>query len=444
MGYRRNLSGAGQVVLSLGLLGCLLGAAPKGGSDSGVLRLSVATNTVSRPGVHVRVGQRLVRVYRLRNYAEYGLDDLEVRDAQAPGGRARCPEPSLAPLGTMTCRAEIVASAGPHTVRVTATGVPAWEGLPGGGADAPAGYEAHHSALVLQRSASQKRLSYRLMYAGPTRLDDLRLDDPLLGNAGALRCSGGAGLPGRLLPGGSVDCWAPAPAGPGRHRSVARATGTTADRAVSSAGSLLPPLPLAAEAAAEYVVPAPPRAIRPPGGPSAGPSRTPPTPGNVRPPRTPRPPRAQRPPRAPRPPGASIRPSAPTPLSPPGVAAPPGGLPPGAGPGQVPGAGAGDAAAGAMLRPPGAPTAPGRRFLLNANPPARVPARPPATPGAVSAHPPPPGRALSGQQPSSPRRETLMDRVDWAVLTLLIVLIPALLAAMSFESRKATSRGKDD
>ncbi len=120
-------------------------------------------------------------------------------------------------------------------------------------------------------------------------------------------------------------------------------------------------------------------------------------------------------------------------VAPPGgdAAAPPGGGASGIGAGQV---------AGAQL-PPLALTAPGRQFLVAGQvprPQGQSADASPATPDqAGSARPRTPVAASS---PSEARNAPLMDRSDWAVLTLVLILFPALLAAMNFESRKSKSR----
>ncbi|MET9700829.1 hypothetical protein ABZY31_28495 [Streptomyces sp. NPDC006529] len=486
MGLPHKLSGAARVSAWLGICACLLGSAPAGGGDGDALRLAVSTNGVPAPGVQVRSGQQLLRLYHLRNLAEYGLENVEVRDPQVVGGTARCPSTSLAPLGTMTCRATLPALAGRHTVRVAATGVPAWEGYHSPRASAPAGYDAHASTLTLLRSASQKRLSYRLAYAGPADLEGVRLRDPLLLTAGPLTCSTGPGLPRRLPAGAGVECWATAPARPGRYESVAVASGTTPDRAVSPTGSMLPPLALTAEASAAYSVPAPPP---PPAAPR--PAAPVPPPGSPRPPGG-SPPRGTAPgtspPRGPSgrttPPRGAARPGpgsvpAPAPGAPPrGARAQPPGNAPGAAADAAAGAAAGVAPGAAAATAgvpfaPGVAAAPGTQFLAAgpgtpaaAAPPALPPAAPaaaepptgpttpsgtgPVTPPATppTAPPPsapaarrPPGTALSDVGPP-PRREPLADSLDWAFITLLIVLFPALLAAMSSTSR--TSKRQDE
>jgi hypothetical protein len=453
------------VLSGLGM--CLIGSAPAGGKDGDVLRMTVTTNSVSVPGVRIRAGQLAVRVYRLRNFAEYGLRGLGVRDPQVAGGSVRCPRDFLAPLGTMTCRAEVAPRPGRHLVRVTAAGAAAWEEYGRARASATAGYEVRPAVLTLRRTASQKRLFYRIAYAGPAALENLRLHDPLLHDprlrkAAPLTCSSGAGLPRRLPAGGSVECWAPGPAGPGRHASVARVSGTAKDRAVSAKGARLPPLALSARAAAGYSVPVPPppatRPSAPPEGgrprpPGTAPTRgaTPPpvtTPPGTAPPGAPpagTPPRpAPRPPVPPRPPAEGTPPQ-PEPGGQPLPGAPPGGLP-APPPGDAAGP-AGDAAA-APPAPPGAAGAADPYFLAAgpAAPVGPVPDAPPFT----TPDPPPDGAsptrlprssALSAR-PSRTDGDGLMQPADWAVMAFLIVLIPAVLAAMSFDSRKSKSSGK--
>ncbi|WP_369382598.1 hypothetical protein [Streptomyces sp. cg36] len=400
-------SGIARAAALAGVGVCLLGSAPRGGGDGGALRMSVSTNSVVSVGVRVRAGQELMRAYRLRNLAEYGLRDVKVVDAQAVGGVAACPRASLAPLGTMVCRAAVRAVAGRHVVRVTATGVPTWEEYGTAAATASAGYDARASVLTLERAASQKRLFYRLVYSGPAALENVRLRDPLLDPA-ALRCVPGGGLPARLPTGSALECSAPAPDRPGPHESVARATGTTADEAVSPAGTPLPPLALEAEAPGGYTVPVPPRRARPvaPVGQAAGGRRGPGAPLRGAPPR-PGPPAAV----APLPGGAPPAPLAPGFLAGLGVPVPPGvAVPPGIAPGGV----AGVAPAG---RTPG-------RAVPTTGP------LPPDT--AVAAHRP--------QRGGSP----LDEGMDWAFISLVVVAFPALLVAITSVSRKSAPQGGKD
>ncbi|MFI1104618.1 hypothetical protein [Streptomyces melanogenes] len=410
-----------QVVVLAGVGVCLLGLAPVGGGDGDALRMAVSTNSVSVVGVRVRAGQEIIRTYRLRNFAEYGLRDVRVVDAQAVEGAARCPRASLEPLGSMACRAVVRAVAGRHVGRVVATGVPTWQGYRVASVAVSAGYDARVSELTLERAASQKRLSYRLRYAGPAPLENLRLEDPLL-DAAPLRCASGDGLPVGLPSGSDLECWAPAPAQPGRYESVARASGTTADGAVSPAGTPLSPLALAAEAAGGYTVPTPPERTRPagPGGPVPGERRR-----LVRqvPPRGPAARRSQ--PGAPaaagpRRAGTAPAPGPAAPLVPGvvarlGVPVPPGPpLPPGF---SVPGGTVGAAPAG---RAPGLP----------------VPAVP--TPGAL-----PPGSAVAGRR-LRPPGGVLDEGMDWAFISLVVVAFPALLVAVTSVSRTSNSPGERD
>lgn len=407
--------------------------------------MAVSTNSVTAPGVQVRERQQLIRVYQLRNLAEYGLRNIEVRDAQVTGGSIRCPQTSLKPLGTMTCRATIVALAGRHIGQVTATGVATRKEYGRAQVATSAGYNAHSAKLTLRRSASQKRLFYRLTYTGPAGLENLRLRDPLLREAGTLKCSSGAGLPKRLPTGGNVECWAAAPDSPGRHASVARASGTTADRAVSTTGSLLPPLALAAEAAAGYSVPGPPAAARQDGptrataSPRATSSAT--RPDGRLPPTSP--PRAT-------PPLVTTLPALPlegstAPGPGPGGADPVTGvLPPGPrAPFAVSGAAAAEAGvAGEFLAPPYL-AEPGQRFPPGSRPGGPVPGDRPVTTPTASPASRPQGAARSAL-PSPPTGGGLVNTLDWAIMAFLMVIVPAVLVAMTLDSRSSQSQKKEN
>lgn len=426
----RRLSGIVRAVALVGIGVCLLGSAPLGGGDGDALRMAVSTNSVPVAGVPVRMGQELIRTYQLRNFAEYGLHSVKVVDEQAVGGAARCPRTSLPPLGTMVCRAVVRAVAGRHVGRVRASGVPTWQGYRSASVAVSAGYDARTSVLTLERAASQKRLSYRLVYSGPAALENLQLRDPLL-DAAALRCASGGGLPAVLPAGTELECWAPAPDRPGRHESVARASGTTADGAVSPEGRPLPLLALAAQAAAGYTVPAPPERVRPvrPAGPSGradGGKRRSAREAVPRgaPARRPRP----NPPAAgPRRPGAL---SAPGPAGPAAAALSPGivarlGVPVAPGAPIAPG----DPVAGDFLGPAPAGRTPGRAVPV-------VPAVP--TAGAL-----PPGSGAAERR-LPPRSASLGEGMDWAFISLLVVSFPALLVAVTSVSRTSKPQGGKD
>lgn len=449
MRFGRKLSGVIRALTLSGIAVCLLGSVPMGGTDKGALKMAVSTNSVTSPGVQVRERQNLVRVYQLRNLAEYGLRNIEVRDAQVAGGIVRCPRASLKPLGAMTCRAKIVALAGRHIGQVTATGVAARKEYGRARAAVSAGYNAHSAVLTLRRSASQKRLFYRLVYSGPAGLENLRLQDPLLRGAGPLKCSSGAGLPGRLPPAGNIECWASAPDSPGRHASVARASGTTADRAVSTTGSLLPPLALSAKAAAGYSVPSPSAATRP-----DGPSR--PAGSSIA---TPRATSSATRPDGPSRPAASPR--ATSPLVTPLPGAPPLALTaPGPGSGGVgllygeltpgpwaPAAVSGAVAAGAggtgeFLAPPSL-AEPGQRLPPATSPDGPIAGdRPVATPTASTASLPR-GAARSALPPLQ-TDGGLVSSLDWAIMAFLMVIIPAVLMAATLDSRSSKSQKKEN
>ena len=246
----------------------------RGGEDRYALVLSVATNTVGRPGVPVRPGERLVRSYRLHNLAEYPLHGLRLVDPQAPGGAITCPHGDRLPgLVDETCTAVLKAgaAAGLRLVRVEASAR-----APGEYSDpitsAEAGYLGRASGLTLRREVGPdtalrslpgpvrpELLRYRLAAPGSVSVQQLRLTDPLLAG-GRLDCGGGSGLPDRLAAGATLDCTVVVPARPGVHLGTARALGAAEDGAVAEDGRPLPPVDLAAEATGGYTVAAPPPA----------------------------------------------------------------------------------------------------------------------------------------------------------------------------------------
>lgn len=368
---------------------CLLGAAPGGGGAEDALRMTVRTNSVPAVGVPVRAGQELIRTYHLRNNAEYGLRTVKVVDPQVFGGVVPCPRAFLKPLETMVCRAVVPAAAGRHVDPVTATGNPTWEKYRSARVSVPAGYDGHASALTLRRSASQERLSYHLTYSGPAPLDNVRLRDPLLSSDAALRCPSATGLPRRLAAGQSVECWAPAPKEPGRYESVALVSGTMADRAVSPTGTWLPPLVLSTRAAAGYSVPRPAAPV------PVGPGRN----------------------------GADARPRGTAPRR--ATTAGPRTFGVAPAPGPPPAAG---------QPPPPANAAPGQRTSPGAGGAVEKPLAPTAVPS--------PPATQAAERGSSRKGRPLEESVDWVFLTLMIVLFPALLVAItSSASRGPGSRG---
>ena len=270
-------AGLAALVLAVAVaVGAPAGAVQRGVEDAEALRLEVATNTVTAPGVLVRQGEALVRTYRLRNLAEYPLRSVRIRDAQVSPAAFVCGGGRLGPLGELTCVSMLRAGTSSGMVTVTASALaPAPYAAPQ--VRARAGFRVRDAGLSLRRTVrrtgGEVRLAYLVSAAGTVPLDDLRLVDPLLANA-RLLCAGHPGLPPRLAPAGSVGCSALVTAVPGTHRSLGRISAAADDGAVADDGRPLPALALAAVADGGYayaVPPGPPTTGTPaPGTPAPG------------------------------------------------------------------------------------------------------------------------------------------------------------------------------
>ncbi|MFI9001409.1 hypothetical protein [Streptomyces sp. NPDC053541] len=435
-----------------------------GGAGADALALSVTVNTV--PGtsgdVRVRTGGTVVKRYRLVNRGEADLYGVTVRDPAVPGGRAHCPRTTLGPLRSLVCTARFPALPGRHAGTARATGdIPSLAQR--ATARARSGYEGVGGALTLAEAVRvgppapgtgagpgagrTATVRYTVGNRGNRPVHALRLTDPGFGaGPGGLVCT----LP-ELAPGASADCTATVRRGPGTHRSAGLAGGTDRLTTVGERGERLPPPPLTARASAAFRVAAPP----------------PPPP----------PPAASRPSRPPRPPGPSA-PSTGAPGAPgaPGVPGAPG-APGTAGATATRAAAVAAATAAAVeaavaeaLRaaeaaaaaeaaeaaeaaalggaavgglppgavPPGAAEAPGAAEPAAPPAEARVPAAevPPGRPPAVR---PPPARVAvpddEGLLPRLQRRSRELPHLG-VVLTLLLLLIPAAVAAALLGSRR--------
>ncbi|MEV6330309.1 hypothetical protein [Streptomyces sp. NPDC051909] len=275
------------LVLSL-LLALCPQTASAGGAGANALGMSITVNTVpAGAGVVVRTGGYVVKRYRLVNRGEADLYAVGVDDPGVPGGRASCPRRTLGALRSMVCTARFRARPGRHAGTARATG-----DIPSLGerarATARSGYEGVAGALALAEavrvgqsgSVGTATVRYTVANRGNRPVHALRLTDPAFGaGPGGLVCT----LP-ELAPGASAGCAATVRRGPGAYRSAGLAEGTDRITTLGEHGERLPPPPLTAHASATFRVaappappaprtsPAPPRA----GPPASRPARTPP------------------------------------------------------------------------------------------------------------------------------------------------------------------------
>lgn len=292
------------------------GAGPYG------LALQVSVN--ARPGLGalrpgVRVGDPVVRIYRLTNRTGADLYDVQVTDPRLGGVVPRCAGGGsrvrvLRGLTSATCTARTLARPGVHAGDVLAVGrIPALRAR--STAKARAGYAGVGGGLVLTEAVRvdgrTATVRYEVGNRGNRAVYGVRLSDRLLGGGRGIGCGGGRPVVPRIAPGHSAVCRAVVRRAPGRYVSEGRAEGSDRTRTLSVSGRLVPPPWLTAYASAPFVLAAPPRPPRP----TPSPSPTAPVPRTPRPAGTPPgPPPVAAPP-------APLEP--PVPLVPPGVAVPP-------------------------------------------------------------------------------------------------------------------------
>ncbi|MFI8932207.1 hypothetical protein ACIG3E_31625 [Streptomyces sp. NPDC053474] len=357
--------------LAASLLAALPGAGPAaadGPSENGLV-LQVTVNTLPglaalRPGI--RVGDPVVKTYRLINRSGAGLYGVRVSDPGLPGTAIRCPGGGdrvrvLRGLSSTRCTAETRARPGTWAHDVRASGsIPS---LPATvRAQARSGYTGVGGRLALSETVTvkgqQATLRYTVRNPGNRVVHSIRISDPAA-PADAIDCGGHRPVVPALHPGRSALCSAVVQRGPGTYTGRGRAQGSDRIRTIGRRGHTVPPAGLTADASVRFVIP------RPPPAPPKAPGRPRPAPKPVKPP-APAPPAP--PPALAGPPPAGV----PLPLAvlpvPPGVAVPP--LPPVgiAAPGVVP---EGEAAA-----PPGAATGGGDTGGTAAVPPREQQAQP--------------------------------------------------------------------
>ncbi|MEU8527774.1 hypothetical protein AB0C77_19605 [Streptomyces sp. NPDC048629] len=447
------------------VLGVLLpvGSGPDavaGGVGAGALRMTVTVNgrggTAAAPPA-VRVGGLVVKRYRLVNRGEADLYRIRVVDPSVPGS-VTCPVRTLAALASVECSVRFAARPGRYAAAATASGdVPSLRRTLT--ATSRSGYEGVGGVLVLTEtvrtvpphSLPSAVVGYTVANRGNRPVHGVRLTDRALA-PGRIDCAGRPGGVPVLPPGGSVRCTATVHRPPGVHRSTGEASGSDRVATLGAGGGPVAPPLLVARATARFTLrgaaTAPAAVARPP-QPPAG-AR--PTPARTAA-RTPAPSASAAQSAAPAPAAAadaSVPPAsdaaalpllvAPGPGAAEGVgpvapgAAAPGTAAPGAAAGAdgvgAEGAGAGAAAAPPVVPPPGA--APPAGIGANA---AQPPADRPALADVPTARPPTDDSDDDGLLARVQRRSRELADMSVA-LTLLLILIPAAVAAALLGSRR--------
>ncbi|MEU8618192.1 hypothetical protein [Streptomyces sp. NPDC048623] len=223
--------------------------------------MSVTVNTVpAGADVAVRAGGFVVKRYRLVNRGEADLYEVGVSDPGVPGGRADCPRRTLNALASMVCTARFRAAPGRHLATARATGA-----IPSLGrqvtATARSGYEGVAGALALTEAVRVGRAAalstvtvrYTITNRGNRPVHAVRLTDQALGAApGGPVCA----VP-VLAPGVSAGCTATVRRGPGSYRSAGLAEGSDRVTTVGERGERLPAPLLSALSSAAFRVDAP-------------------------------------------------------------------------------------------------------------------------------------------------------------------------------------------
>ncbi|MFF1698158.1 hypothetical protein ACFVXC_31825 [Streptomyces sp. NPDC058257] len=430
-------------------VGCWSAAGSSAADGPGSHGLALEVTVNSRPGLGalhpgIRTGAVVVKSYRLVNRGGADLYEVRVRDPGMPGAVIRCPGgrdrvPMLAGLRSVRCTATGAARPGDWIGEVRAVGQQpylragalqaAMRSLPAGGvrATARSGYTGVGAALTLTETARvtgprQAEVRYVLANRGNRPVHGVRITDPVLAPA-RIACTGGRPVVAHLAAGAHAACTAVVRRPPGTYVSGGRADGSDLLRTLGPRGEAVIPPRLTARALARFTLRA-----RAPTTPLAPRPRTPVVNPGQRP-------RAGTPASVPR--LASQLPAVPLP---PGIAAPgaapPGGGAPGVGPPGVapPGPAAPEEAAPGVAPPPppavpdGAGQAPAA--VSPAVPPAAV--LPPAVPPAAVPKEAEPRHPLLSRFVRTDHTPTGMGMVA----ALLLVLLPAAIAAAVFGSRR--------
>ncbi|MBB5105405.1 hypothetical protein [Streptomyces spectabilis] len=354
-------------VLASSVPAVMIGAAPAGpavsdGASTNGLALRVTVNShpevgALRPGI--RVGDPVVKTYRLINRGGADLYQVRVTDPGLPGVAIRCQGGGdrvrmLRGLSSTHCTARTAARAGVWTGQVVATGnIPYLRAR--SVARARSGYAGVGGGLALSEGVMvrdrQATVTYRVRNTGNRTVHAIRLGDPPLTGA-RIDCGGGQPVVPTLQPGRSAECRTVVRRAPGAYTSAGVAEGSDRVRTIGRSGGTVPPPRLTARALRRFEIPRPAVTPKPPKPPKPSEPRRPG--GGPAGPPVPAPPPAGPPPAAgplpamgPVPPEALPVPLLPgevgPPVPPPGVAAP------GDGPGAAEAAGEADAPA----EPPG-------------------------------------------------------------------------------------------
>lgn len=309
--YRHRVSGGllvGLLVLPCLALPGLPGAWAAGGVGDGALRMTVTVNGRAHSGVRppaVRVGAQVVKRYRLVNNGEAHLYGVRVVDPAVPAGAVRCPGRTLAALGELECVARFPAVGGARRAtarvegdipslrrRLTATARTGYTGVAGGlrlteritvpGAGAGAG-----RGLGVGSGSGSVSVAYIVTNRGNRAVHAVRVGDPGLGLApGALDCGAGGGTVAVLAPGASARCTAVVRRPYGTHRSTGLASGSDRVTTYGPGGERLLAPTLTARSSAVFTLPrrasvAAPKPNRPGSGGSSAGRAVPGAPGGV-------------------------------------------------------------------------------------------------------------------------------------------------------------------
>ncbi|MDV5146896.1 hypothetical protein R1T08_22560 [Streptomyces sp. SBC-4] len=254
-------------------------AAWAGGVGDGALRMTVTVNGRGHSGLRppaVRVGAQVVKRYRLVNSGEAHLYGVRVVDPAVPAGAVRCPGRTLAALGELECVARFPAVGGARRAtarvegdipslrrRLTATARTGYTGVAGGlrltervtvrGVGAGSG---RGLGVVSGSGSGSVSVAYTVTNRGNRPVHAVRVGDPGLGLAPeALDCGAGGGTVAVLAPGASARCTALVRRPPGTHRSTGLASGSDRVTTYGPGGERLPAPTLTARSSAVFTLP---------------------------------------------------------------------------------------------------------------------------------------------------------------------------------------------
>ncbi|MGA4837397.1 hypothetical protein [Streptomyces sp. G45] len=265
-------------VLASSVPAVVIGAVPAGpavadGAGRNGLALRVTVN--SRPGLGalrpgVRVGDPVVKTYRLVNRGGADLYQVRLVDPGLPGVAIRCPGGRdrvrmLRGLSFVHCTARTRARPGVWTGQVVASGsIPYLRAR--AVARARSGYAGVGGGLALSEGVRVKgrgaAVTYRVRNTGNLTVHAIRLGDPPLTGA-RVDCGRGRALVRRLPPGRSVTCRSTVRRTPGTYVSAGVAAGGARVRTIGLAGGTVAPPTLTAHAFRRFTIAARPVPSRP-------------------------------------------------------------------------------------------------------------------------------------------------------------------------------------